>query len=56
VFLRNVDWHYGLHGVIFQKMVRFNSFIVACVFVTAVRLLPSRCLATRGGYTYKHKD
>jgi hypothetical protein len=45
-----------------------NSSIVACVFVTAVkflpsrclakigRFLPSRCLATIGGYTYRHTD
>jgi hypothetical protein len=46
-----------------------NSSIVACVFVTAVTFLPSRCLATiRGfyrteplpsndrGYTYRHTD
>jgi hypothetical protein len=45
-----------------------NSSIVACVFVTAVRFLPSRCLATIGeflpshclatirGFTYRHTD
>jgi hypothetical protein len=27
-----------------------HSFIVACVFVTAVTFLPSRCLATIGGF------
>jgi hypothetical protein len=27
-----------------------NSCIVACVFVTAVTFLPSRCLATIGGF------
>jgi hypothetical protein len=27
-----------------------NSSIVACVFVTAVKFLPSRCLATIGGF------
>jgi hypothetical protein len=27
-----------------------NASIVACVFVTAVTLLPSRCLATIGGF------
>jgi hypothetical protein len=33
-----------------------NSSIVAYVFVTAVTFLPSRCLATIGGYvdTYTH--
>jgi hypothetical protein len=30
------------------------SSIVACVFVAAVTFLPSRCLATIGGYTYGH--
>jgi hypothetical protein len=33
-----------------------NSFIVACVFVTAVTCLTSHCLATIGGYTYRHTD
>jgi hypothetical protein len=33
-----------------------NSPIVACVFVTAVTFLPTRCLATIGGYTYRHTD
>jgi hypothetical protein len=28
-----------------------NSSIVACVLVTAVEFLPSRCLATIGGHT-----
>jgi hypothetical protein len=32
-----------------------NSYIVACLFVTAVTFLPSRCLATIGGYTYRLK-
>jgi hypothetical protein len=32
-----------------------NSSIVACVFVTAVTFLPSRCLATIGGFfTHTH--
>jgi hypothetical protein len=30
-----------------------NSSIVACLFVTAVMFLPSRCLATIGGYFYR---
>jgi hypothetical protein len=30
-----------------------NSFIVACVFVTAVTFLPRRCLATIGGFLPK---
>jgi hypothetical protein len=30
-----------------------NSSIVACVFVTAVRFLPSRCLATIGFFFYR---
>jgi hypothetical protein len=33
-----------------------NSYIVACVFVTAVKFLPSRCLATIRGHTYRHTD
>jgi hypothetical protein len=33
-----------------------NSFIVACVFVTAVTFLPCRCLATIGGYTDTHRQ
>jgi hypothetical protein len=32
-----------------------NFSIVACVFVTAVTSLRSRCLATIGGYTYRHR-
>jgi hypothetical protein len=31
-----------------------NSSIVACVFVTAVTFLPSRCLATIGGNSQTH--
>jgi hypothetical protein len=31
-----------------------NSSIVARVFVAAVKFLPSRYLATIGGYAYKH--
>jgi hypothetical protein len=46
----------------------FNNSIVACVFITAVTFLPSRCLATIRGfllsrclgtirwYTYRHTD
>jgi hypothetical protein len=30
-----------------------NSSIVACVFVATVTLLPSHCLATVGGNTYR---
>jgi hypothetical protein len=33
-----------------------NSSVVACVFVTGVMFLLSRCLATIGGYTYRHTD
>jgi hypothetical protein len=33
-----------------------NSPIAACVFVAAVTSLPSRYLATIGGYTYRHTD
>jgi hypothetical protein len=32
-----------------ENDVSNNSYIVACVFVTAVTFLPSRCLATIGG-------
>jgi hypothetical protein len=31
-----------------------SSYIVACLFVAAVTLLPSRCLAMIGGCTYIH--
>jgi hypothetical protein len=33
-----------------------NSSVVACVFVTVVTFLPSRYLATIGGYTYRNTD
>jgi hypothetical protein len=34
-----------------------NSFyVVACVLMPAVTFLPSRCLATIEGYTYRHTD
>jgi hypothetical protein len=33
-----------------------SSFIVLCVFVAAVTCLPSRCLATIGGYTDTQTD
>jgi hypothetical protein len=33
-----------------------NSSIFACVFVAALTYLPSRCLSTIWGYTYRHKD
>jgi hypothetical protein len=33
-----------------------NSSIVACVFVTVVKFLPSRCLATIREFTYRHID
>jgi hypothetical protein len=55
----------GLHGLLrdsfFYDMARIdsdasnNSSIVACLFVAAVTNLPSRCLANRGGYTYRHR-
>jgi hypothetical protein len=32
-----------------------NSSIVRCVFVAAVTFLPSHCLATIKGYTYRHR-
>jgi hypothetical protein len=31
-----------------------NYSIVACVFIAAVTLLQSHCLATIGGYTYRN--
>jgi hypothetical protein len=37
-----------------ENDVSNNYSIVACVFVTAVTFLLSRCLATIGGYTYRH--
>jgi hypothetical protein len=33
-----------------------NSSIVACVFVTEATFIPSRCLATIVGYTYRRTD
>jgi hypothetical protein len=33
-----------------ENDVSNTSFFVACVFVTAVTFLPSRCLATIGGF------
>jgi hypothetical protein len=38
-----------------ENDVSNNSSIVACVFVAEVTFLPSRCLATIGGYTYRHR-
>jgi hypothetical protein len=32
------------------------SFGVAYVLIAAVTFLPNNCLATRGGYTYRHTD
>jgi hypothetical protein len=32
------------------------SSIIVCVFFAAVTYLPGCCLATRGGYTYRHID
>jgi hypothetical protein len=34
-----------------SQMILFSSSIVACVFVTAVTFLPSRCLAKIGGFS-----
>jgi hypothetical protein len=31
-----------------------NPSIVACVFIAMVTFLPSRCLTTIEGYTYRH--
>jgi orotate phosphoribosyltransferase-like protein len=31
-----------------------NSSVLKCVFVASVTSIPSRCLATIGGYTYRH--
>jgi hypothetical protein len=32
----------------------YSRYIVACVFIAAVTFLPTRCLATIGGYTHTH--
>jgi hypothetical protein len=32
-----------------------SSSIVVCIFITAVMFLPSCCLATLGGYAYRHR-
>jgi hypothetical protein len=37
-----------------ENDVSNNYSNVACVFVTSVTFLPSRCLATIGRYTYRH--
>jgi hypothetical protein len=39
-----------------ENDVSNKSSVFACVFVTAVTFLPSRCLATIGGYSYGHTD
>jgi hypothetical protein len=39
-----------------ENDVSNNSYIVACVFITVVTFLLSRCLATLGGYTYRHTE
>jgi hypothetical protein len=39
-----------------ENDVSNNSSIVACVFVTAITFLPSHCLATIRGYSYRHTD
>jgi hypothetical protein len=39
-----------------ENDVSSSSSVVACVFVTAVTFLPSRCLATLEGYTDTHAD
>jgi hypothetical protein len=33
-----------------------NSSIVSCVFIAAIMILLSHCLATIEGYTYRHTD
>jgi hypothetical protein len=33
-----------------------NSPVFVCVFIAAITLLPSHCLATIGAYTYRHTD
>jgi hypothetical protein len=38
----------------FENDASNNSFIIACIFVTAVKFPPSRCLATIGEYTDTH--
>jgi hypothetical protein len=38
-----------------EKKTSKNSSIVGCVFVAPVTILPSSCLATIGGYAYRHR-
>jgi hypothetical protein len=38
-----------------EKDASNNFSTVACVFAAAATSLPSRCLATIGGYTYRHR-
>jgi hypothetical protein len=42
--------------IAYFPLIRHNSPIAACVFVAAVTFLPNRCLATIGGFTYRHTD
>jgi hypothetical protein len=38
-----------------EKDASKNSYVVTSLFLAAVTLLASRCLATEGGYTYRHR-
>jgi hypothetical protein len=48
----------GGYGVRANEMGLKNSFVrvVACIFSAAVTFLPSRCLVTVTGYTYRKTD
>jgi hypothetical protein len=47
-----LTWH-GPHR---KWRIQQFFYCCVCVFVTAVKFLPSRCLAMLGGYTYRHTD
>jgi hypothetical protein len=49
--MAHIPWYDTCH---IENDASNNSSIVACVFVTAVKFLPSRCLATIWGYTDTH--
>jgi hypothetical protein len=42
------------HGSL--RKLGVKQFFYCCVFVAAVTFLPSRCLVTIAGYTYRHTD
>jgi hypothetical protein len=61
--LQGVDWD-DINKKFWEELIAYrieneafnNSSILASEFVAAVTFLPSRCLATIGGFTYRHID